>query len=63
MGVSLLAIAARWRGAPEQAERLEVGLNRGLRREIGVGFIVSAGVAMVMIGTFHVFQGLVALFK
>ena len=33
------------------------------RSGLAVGFIVFAGVAMVMIGAFHAMQGLVALFN
>ena len=33
------------------------------RSSVAVGFITFAGVAMVMIGAFHAFQGLVALFN
>jgi hypothetical protein len=33
------------------------------RAAVTTGFIVFAGVAMVMIGVFHAFQGLVALFN
>ena len=33
------------------------------RSGLAVGFIVFAGVAMVMIGAFHALQGLVALFN
>ena len=37
--------------------------NENPRSPVAVGFIVFAGVAMVMIGTFHAFQALVALFN
>ena len=30
---------------------------------VAVGFVVFAGIAMVIIGVFHAFQGLVALFN
>jgi hypothetical protein len=54
--------------SPVQPHLKSLSLLRSSRHRaaiaaLAVGFIVFAGVAMVMIGAFHVFQGLVALFN